>query len=396
MTTLKDRRRFLKTSAGVSLLAGATSAVKAHDTTNPLARSGYGARSQYDTTVRISDGGSNCSFASDCNTLTPLQDLVGIITPPPLHFNSAHGAFPPDINPDEFTLYIHGLVERPLKFSLAELKRLPFISRIAHIECEANYPAESDITVQHTHGKVSCSEWTGVPVSVIMEECGVKPEGTWIVCEGMDRDPHSKSIPLASAMDGILAYGQNGAPLMPHQGFPLRIMIPGAGGFSNVKWLHRIKVTDEPYLTPSERFSKPFSVKSVITYPSGGQQLDGRGYYTISGMAWSGRGAIKTVDVSTDGGNTWQPARLEEPVLDKAITRFSLPWVWDGSETVLKSRALDDAGNIQPTPEEVSEKLGASIDDVKRNRVRSQDTQWNMIFPWRVKTDGSVHVDLWT
>jgi sulfane dehydrogenase subunit SoxC len=113
-------------------------------------------------------------------------------------------------------------------------------------------------------------------------------------------------------------------------------------------------------------------------------------------MAWSGRGAIKTVDVSTDGGNTWQPARLEEPVLDKAITRFSLPWVWDGSETVLKSRALDDAGNIQPTPEEVSEKLGASIDDVKRNRVRSQDTQWNMIFPWRVKTDGSVHVDLWT
>jgi sulfane dehydrogenase subunit SoxC len=347
--------------------------------------------------MRVSDAGSNCSFASDCNTLTPLQDLHGIITPPPLHFNSAHGAFPPDINPDEFTLYIHGLVDRPLKFSLAELKRLPFISRIMHIECEANYPhAHQDTTPQHTHGKVSCSEWTGVPISVIMEECGAQPAGKWTVCEGMDRDLHSKSIPMASLMEGILAYAQNGAPLMPHQGFPLRIVIPGAGGFSNVKWIHRIKVTEEPYLTPSERFSQKFSVKSVITFPSGGQQLQGRGYYTISGMAWSGRGAIKTVDVSTDGGNTWQRAKLESPVLPTAITRFSLEWNWDGSETVLMSRALDDAGNVQPTPEEVAQKLNASVDQVKRNRVRSPDTQWNMIFPWRIKTDGSVHNDIWT
>ncbi len=397
MTTLKSRRRFLKTSAGVSLLAGAVPATRAHDASNPLARSAYGARSSYDTSVRVSDLGSNCSFASDCNTLTPLQDLHGIITPPPLHFNSAHGAFPPDINPDEFTLYIHGLVDRPLKFSLAELKRLPFISRIMHIECEANYPhTHQDTTPQHTHGKVACSEWTGVPISVIMDECGAQPAGTWTVCEGMDRDLHSKSIPMASLKEGILAYAQNGAPLMPHQGYPLRIVIPGAGGFSNVKWLHRIKVTEEPYLTPSERFSQKFSVKSIITFPSGGQQMQGRGYYTISGMAWSGRGAIKTVDVSVDGGNTWLQAKLEDPVLPTAITRFSLEWFWDGSETVIKSRALDDAGNIQPTPEEVAQKLNASVDLVKRNRVRSPDTQWNMIFPWRIKTDGSVHNDLWT
>jgi sulfane dehydrogenase subunit SoxC len=396
MTTHKSRRRFLKTSAGVGLLAGAVPAARSHET-DPLSRSAYGERSSYDTAVRVSDLGSNCSFASDCNTLTPLQDLHGIITPPPLHFNSAHGAFPPDINPDEFTLYIHGLVDRPLKFSLAELKRLPFISRIMHIECEANYPhAHQDTTPQHTHGKVSCSEWTGVPISVIMQECGVQPAGKWTVCEGMDRDLHSKSIPMASLMEGILAYAQNGAPLMPHQGFPLRIVIPGAGGFSNVKWIHRIKVTEEPYLTPSERFSQKFSVKSVITFPSGGQQLQGSGYYTISGMAWSGRGAIKQVDISADGGTTWQRAKLESPVLPTAITRFSLEWNWDGSETVLMSRALDDAGNVQPTPEEVAQKLNASVDQVKRNRVRSPDTQWNMIFPWRIKTDGSVHNDLWT
>lgn len=393
MTDHNGRRRFLKTSAAIGLAVGAIPAVNAQETRNRLALSAYGERSLYVKSVRVSDLHANCSFASDCNTLTPLQDLYGIITPSALHFNSAHGAYPPDINPDEFELYIHGLVDRPLKFSMADLKRLPFVSRILFMECEANYPHKiQDTTVQHTHGKISCSEWTGVPISLIMKECGVQSAGKWVVCEGMDRDRHSKSIPLANLMKGaILAYGQNGEPLRPHQGFPLRIVVPGAGGFSNVKWIHRMKVTEEPYLTPSERFTPIYSVKSVITNPSGGHQLPGKGFYTVNGLAWSGSGAVKTVDVSTDGGKNWKQARLESPVLPTAFTRFSIDWDWNGNEAILMSRASDDQGNIQPTPEAVAKKLNASVDDVKTNKVRSPDTQWNMIFPWRVKSDGGVH-----
>jgi len=397
MTNRNGRREFLKGSAALGLAAGAVPVVNAQETRNRLALSAYGERSLYVKSVRISDGHENCSFASDCNTLTPLQDTYGIITPSALHFSSAHGAYPPDINPDEFEFFVHGMVDRPLKFSLAELKRLPFVSRIMYIECEANYPAPEDTTVQHTHGKVSCSEWTGVPVELVLKECGIQSGAKWVICEGLDRDRHSKSIPLASLMKGaLLAYGQNGEPLRPHQGFPLRIVVPGAGGFSNVKWIHRMRLADKPYLTPFERFSELYAPKSVITYPSGGQQLEGKGFYAISGIAWSGRGAIKTVDVSTDGGKNWKEAKLESPVLPAAFTRFSLDWNWNGNESILMSRARDDQGNVQPSPEEVAKELNASLEDVKTNKVRSPVTQWNMIFPWRVAQDGGVHNALYT
>ncbi len=392
---LRSRRRFLQGSAALGIAAAPLSSVRAHDGDAGLSQSAYGARSRFVTSQRISDGGNNCSFASDCNTLSPIQDQVGIITPSALHFNSSHGATPPEIDPDKHELLIHGLVERPLKFTMAELKRLPFISRIHFIECSANYPLPIDVTVQHTHGKTSCSEWTGVPLSIVLNEAGVKPKAKWIVAEGADRDFHSKSIPLARALDSCyLAYGQNGEPLRPHQGFPLRLMVPGAGGFSHVKWLQRIKVVDKPYLTPSERFNPLHGPKSVITFPSGGQQLDGPGYYTISGLAWTGGGRVKGVEVSTDGGRRWQQADLHGPILPIAHTRFALGWRWDGKPATLMSRCTDENGEVQPSAAEFARSRGVSIDKVLSREVR-REGQWNLVFPWKINNDGSVEHHYW-
>ena len=238
---LGSRRRFLKGGAALGLTTAVVPAVRSQESSDGLSRSAYGVRSRYVTSKRIGDGGNNSDFESEYNTLSPIQNQVGIITPSALHFNSSHGASPPDIDPHEHELMIHGLVDRPLKFTMAELQRLPFISRIHFIECSANYPLPKDVTVQHTHGKTSCSEWTGVPLSLILNEAGVRSGAKWIVAEGADRDSHSKSIPLQRALDScFVAYGQNGGPLRPHQGYPLRLMVPGAGGFSHVKWLRRI------------------------------------------------------------------------------------------------------------------------------------------------------------
>ncbi len=390
------RRQFLKGSAALGLSAGIIPAVQSQETRNRLALSAYGERSTYVKTQRISDGGSNCSFGSDCNTLTPLQDLVGIITPSALHFNGSHGAYPPDINPDEHKLMIHGMVDRPLSFSMAELKRMPFISRIHFIECEANYPLQADMTVQHTHGKTSCSEWTGVPLSLLLKEVGVKSGAKWIVAEGADRDLHSKSLPMVRALnDAFIAYGQNGEPLRPHQGFPIRLMVPGYGGFSHVKWLRRIMLTDKPHLTPSERFEVQFGPKSVITAPSGGQQLTDKGFYSISGLAWSGAGAISSVEVSTDGGGHWQKAIIHGPALPIAHTRFSMDWNWNGKEATIMSRCTDDKGQVQPTAAELAKSAGVTIDQVL-TRDYQQPGQWHVVFPWKIASDGSVRHALWT
>jgi len=327
--------------------------------------------------------------------LSPIQNQAGIITPSALHFNSSHGASPPDIDPLEHELMIHGMVDRPLKFTMAELRRLPSISRIHFIECSANYPLPKDVTVQHTHGKTSCSEWTGVPLSLILDEAGVKHAAKWIVAEGADRDSHSKSIPLQRAMEScFVAYGQNGEPLRPHQGYPLRLMVPGAGGFSHVKWLRRIKVVDKPYLTPSERFNQLHGPKSVITFPSGGQQLLEHGYYSISGLAWSGGGRIHSVEVSTDGGNKWQPATINGPVLPLAHTRFSLDWHWSGKEATIMSRCTDETGQAQPTAVEFARSRGVSVDKVLSREVRRQG-HWNLVFPWMVASDGQVQHHFW-
>ncbi len=385
-----DRRRFLKKSAALAgLAAGAIPAVRGQ-TANAGGDLSYGERSRFVTSLRVGDGGDNASFGRSGNVLTPIQDSIGIITPSSLHFNSSHGAYPPDIDPQEYRLMIHGMVDRPLSFTLEELLRLPFVSRILYIECNANRPGPENKTVAESHGKTACSEWTGVPLSLLLKEAGVQSGASWIVAEGAESGKHTKSLPLAKAMhDCLVAYGQNGEPVRPHQGYPMRLVAPGFPGYSHVKWLRRIKVVDQPYLTPSERFHFPQGPKSVITFPSGEQRLPGRGFYMITGLAWSGGGAIRTVEVSTDGGQTWNQAQLHDPVLSIAHTRFSLAWNWDGEEALLQSRCTDEMGQFQPTVAEFGEPKGVTPEGVLRREAGGG--HWPFIQPWRVNRDGSVH-----
>jgi sulfane dehydrogenase subunit SoxC len=313
--------------------------------------------------------------------LTPLQDLHGIITPSDLHFYVNHeNGIIPDIDPREHRLMIHGMVDRPVELTMDDIKSLPSISRLCFIECGSN---STDIfdknakTVQEIHGRASCSEWTGVPLSLLLKEVGVQRGADWLVAVAGDPSGHAHSFPMAKAMDdALVAYAQNGAPMRVENGYPLRLVMPGWHARIHVKWLNRIKVVDQPYNLHQETAShmshsragmftyefagaKAFSyhhetvIKSVITFPSGGQKLSKPGHYEISGLAWTGAGAIRKVEVSTDNGKTWKEAQLQEPVLPKAFTRFRLPWAWDGSEMILQSRSTDTEGNVQPGPEQV-------------------------------------------
>lgn len=252
---------------------------------------------------------------------------------------------------------------------------------------------------------MSCSEWSGVPLSLLLREAGVQKGATWLVAEGSDRIKHTKSIPLNKAMEDVLvAYGQNGEPLRPEQGYPLRLVVPGWQGISNVKWLRRIKVVDEPYMAmmestryPSVRpdgksrwFESEMGPKSVITRPSGGQKLPRPGFYEITGLAWSGGGAIRRVEVSIDEGRSWKDARLQGPVASKAHTRFGLDWNWDGSEVVLQSRCTDEKGVMQPTIAEVAKIWGVKMDYFQMTSTIDIGN-FNAIQPWKITRDGSVH-----
>jgi sulfane dehydrogenase subunit SoxC len=305
----------------------------------------------------------------------------------------------PDIDPRKHRLLIHGLVERPVILTMDEIKRLPSVSRIYFIECGANTLTEWDTPtekgVQGTHGRTSCSEWTGVSLSLLLREAGVQKGATWIVAEGADSAGNERSIPMAKAMDDLLvAYGQNGEALRPENGYPLRLVVPGWEGNVSVKWLRRLKVADKPYMTRMEtvpfadlmpdgtarQFTFVMEAKSVITFPSGGQRLPGPGFYEITGLAWSGRGSVRKVEVSTDGGRTWRDARLQEPVLRLAHVRFRLPWRWDGREAILQSRCTDETGSVQP-----------SLAELVRVRGLNSRHHLNAIQTWKVAADGSVH-----
>jgi len=359
----------------------------------------YGERSRFVKAERyISDNKVNMEMHGDMNgfdALTPLDEQTGIITPSSLHFVSSHGNAPPDIDPQKHRLMIHGMVERPLIFTMEELKRLPSITRIHYIECRANSPrAGEERTLQQNHGWISCSEWTGVPLSLLLKEAGVKPGATWVLGESAEPTKGAKSIPLGKAMlDVLIAYGQNGEPVRPHNGYPLRLVAPGFEGNFQVKWLEAINVVDRPYATYWEHTSfvkgaggnMPLGnyweqgPKSVITSPAGGQRLSSHGYYQIVGFAWSGNGAVRRVEVSIDGGRTWSDAQIQDPALPMALTRFQLPWRWNGAEAVLQSRCTDDRGQVQPTKANLTAFWG----------------DWgpphgNPIQPWRVTRDGQV------
>ena len=349
----------------------------------------YGQRSRFVTSVRIPHGSrpSPDAFGLVHHTATPLQDSVGVITPSALHFsNTTKGAFIPDIDPREHRLMVHGMVDRPLIFTMEELKRLPSVTRLHFVECAANRSRREQTTVQETHGATSCAEWTGVLMSTLLEEAGVKDGGSWIVAEGVEQVKGASSIPMAKAMDDCLVcYGMNGEAVRPQQGFPLRLLVPGFEGIFNVKWLRRIKVVNQYYMTYNDyghlrqdpddaALSYEIGPKSVITFPSGGQQLPGPGFYEVSGLAWSGEGAVRRVEVSTDGGRSWMDAEIRGTAHRMAHTRFSFHWNWDGTEAELQSRCTDELGQVQP--------------DRRLVRVRFPD---NSIQPWRIASDGSVH-----
>lgn len=302
------------------------------------------------------------------STLTPLRELEGIITPNGLHYIRDH-AGTPIIDPEQHRLVIHGMVDRPLSFAMNDLMRFPSVSRIHFLECSGNIPLNKTAaikpnwTVQDTHGLLSCAEWTGVHLSDLLAEAGVQPGATWFLAEGADAAALTRSIPLEKAMDdAILAWAQNGERLRPEQGYPLRLLLPGYEGNTNVKWLRRIKLGDQPFQTREEtskytslqadgtalQFNFVINAKSVITRPSPGPLL-APGFHEITGLAWSGRGRITRLEVSTDGGASWSDAALQEPVMTKCLTRFRLPWTWDGSPATLQSRATDETGNVQPT-----------------------------------------------
>ncbi len=399
-----DRRQFLtKGTALAGFVMGAVRSVRGQ-TAAPEARAkdnlAYGQPSRFDNIIRRTTG--RATAISDTALMTPLQDLDGIITPSGLHFLMDHVNGIPEIDPQQHRLLMHGMVDRPLSFTMDELKRLPSVSRVYALECNANsrpLRGPNRESVQLVHGRTSCSEWTGALLSVLLKECGVQKGASWVVAEGSDANKYTMSIPLGKAMDDILvAYAQNGEPVRPQQGYPLRLVVPGWEAIRSVKWLSRIKVVDQPYMawhesgnnadtTPDGKglwYRFELGPKSVITRPSGGQRLPGHGFYEITGLAWTGRGAVRRVDVSTDGGRIYKEAELQQPVLRYAHTRFRFPWRWNGNEAVLQSRCTAERGEVQPTIAEAAKNLGVTPD------YFYQADHFNGIQPWKVNRDGSV------
>jgi sulfane dehydrogenase subunit SoxC len=361
----------------------------------------YGERSPFVKSIRIpvAERMSPDDFGMTFHVTSPLQDSVGMITASSLHYVSTHrGSYLPDIDPAEYKLMIHGMVDRPLILTVAEIKRFPSVTRPHFLECSGNRARASHKTVQQTHGLTSCSEWTGVPLSLLLKEVGVQDGAAFFIAEGSETVKGAVSLPIAKAMDDcLICYGQNGEPVRPHQGYPIRLIVPGFEGMVNVKWLRRIKLVEKNYMTYNDyghlaadstiaALNRQIGPKSVITYPSGEQKLPGPGFYDITGLAWSGSGAIRTVDVSVDGGQSWKAAELRTPALPMAHTRFGFPWKWDGKETVIMSRCTDEIGTVQPTRAEIAKYWNVPND--ANLQIKGLD---NSVFPWKVASDGTVH-----
>ena len=374
---LLDRRLFLRggaafaaaiTGYSVAKSAGAQSFADDAWTKVPGVNvPSYGARSKYEAKVTRTLSNPKGEPRTQ-HARTPHHLLNGTFTPNPLHFVISHSG-DPDIDPDKHRLAIHGLVKQPLAFTLDALHRYPMVSRMAFVECGGNSaplfsPEPIQATAQALHGLVSCAEWTGVMLSTLLQETGIDPKAKWLVAEGGDSLALSRSVPLSKALDdAMIALYQNGEGLMPGNGYPMRLLLPGWEGNMNVKWVRRLKLVESPAMSYYEaRTYAPIlpdgkayqfyflqEVKSFITHPSFGLKLGGPGFYEISGVAYSGAGRISKVMVSADGGKTWAQAALQEPVHSKAFTRFRAPWRWDGDPAILQSRASDDAGNEQPT-----------------------------------------------
>jgi len=368
-----------------------------------VATEGYGKPSKYEANVQRRQSPGLTQTAQASVSFAPLQSLFGIVTPSGLHFERHHQGWW-DIDPSKHRLMLNGsdatMLKKPMVFTMDELMRLPSVSRFHFIECGANTGMEwgnvAVPTVQYSHGMLSCSEFTGVPLRILLDLAGVDyKKARYVLAEGADGSSMTRTIPMEMVESGevLVAYGQNGEMLRPEQGYPLRLVVPGVQGVSWVKYLRRIEVGDKPYATKDEavhyidlmpngqhrQYSSIQECKSVVTTPSGGQVLLDKGFYNISGLAWSGRGRIKRVDVSVDGGRNWRSTRLEGAVLPKCLTRFNIDWVWDGKPALIQSRAMDETGYVQPSYKQLRE-------------VRSTRSIYhnNAVQTWLVQEDGEV------
>ena len=413
-----DRRAFLRkafVAASAATLAGASGRTFAANEAlgdpailnlpahskglgQPVASRGYGLPSKFEENVQRRESPGLTRVGAASVSFAPLQGFFGMITPSGLHFERHHQGWW-DIDPSHHRFMINGLVANPKVYTMDDLMRMPSISRMHFIECGANTGMEwgnsAVPTVQYTHGMLSCCEFTGVPLKWLLDDCGIDlKKAKFVLAEGADGSSMTRTINLANALDDVLvAYGMNGEMLRPENGYPLRLVVPGVQGVSWVKYLRRIEVGDRPYATKDEtlhyidlmpdgqhrQYSSIQEVKSVITSPSGGQVLLDKGFFNVTGVAWSGRGKIRRVDVSVDGGKNWKAARLETPVLDKCLTRFNIDWTWDGKDAILMSRATDSTGQVQ-----------ASISAMRKVRGTRSIYHNNAIQSWLVSPNGEV------
>ncbi|MEO8022416.1 sulfite dehydrogenase [Polaromonas sp.] len=410
------RRGFLSGAVAAAASAMATGRVMAGDDPEiinlpahskglgqPVAARAYGLPSEWEKNLQRRESPGLTRVPQSSVSFCPLQGLFGIITPSGLHFERHHQGWW-DIDPSKHRLMINGsdatMLKRPMVLNMDELMRLPSVSRMHFIECGANTGMEwgnvAVPTVQYTHGMLSCSEFTGVPLRLLLEQCGADfKRARFVLAEGADGSGMTRTIPMSLIMSGevLVAYGQNGEMLRPENGYPLRLVVPGVQGVSWVKYLRRIELGDMPYATKDEsihymdlmpdglhrQYTSVQEVKSVITSPSGGQVLLDKGFHSVTGLAWSGRGKIRRVDVSVDGGRNWKPARLEGPVLSKCLTRFNSDFVWDGKPAFFQSRAIDETGHVQPT-----------YGDLRKVRASRSIYHNNAIQTWALGENGEV------
>ena len=418
-SVFKGRRGFMGGAFAAALAGAAGARAQSHVTADDsnivnlpdhtkalgqgVAARGYGMPSVHEKNLQRRESPGLTRVSQAGVSFAPLQGLFGIITPSGLHFERHHQGWW-DIEPDKHRLMVNGsdetMLKKPMVFTMDDIMRLPSVSRIHFIECGANTGMEwgnvAVPTVQYTHGMISCSEFTGVPLKTLLDMCGADYQrGKFVLAEGADGSSMTRTIPMSLIDSGevLVAYGQNGEMLRPENGYPLRLVVPGVQGVSWVKYLRRIELGDMPYATKDEtihyvdllpdgqhrQYTSIQEVKSVITSPSGGQVLLDKGFHNVSGLAWSGRGKVRKVDVSTDGGRNWRPARIDGAVLSKSLTRFNFDWSWDGKPALLLSRAVDETGHVQPTYAELRKVRGTR--SIYHN---------NAIQTWLVSENGEV------
>lgn len=396
---LLHRRSLLKASvlgtAGGFLMPA--NAIEEWSTKAGASQSEYGQPSRYVGLKREQTGGH--PFGKEAgSSSSPLQNLNGTITPNSLHFERHHSGIP-DIDPARHTLTIYGDVKQTLRFNYEDLLAYPMVSHNYFLECSGNsfrntLPNPPDLTAGSLNGLLSGAEWTGVPLHYLLDEAGIDKDARWVIAEGADAAGMTRSVPLSLALDKVIvAMYQNGEPLRPAQGYPMRLFVPGCEGNISVKWLKSLKVQKKPAYTrdetskytdllkngKSEMFSLQMEVKSLITTPSGKMKLTRKGVYEISGLAWSGAGVIKKVEVSADGGLSWAQAQLQSDAKPMALTRFRIPWQWTGQTCILQSRAIDEQGSIQPT-RAMALKRYSAVGSYHYNGIQS----------WQVGSDGVI------